>query len=99
MKFYFSTKQIAALNQLSIHQRLERINHAAQKLTVPEKMLLNFFKLLIIVPSFVLVIRTVHDWWAIIWVAIVILLYPLIVRPIQYTLAAKYLNSTTDTKE
>jgi len=92
MQFYFSTIQIPQLKHLSLTERVEKINEATAKLTVPEKTLLNVFKLLVIVPVFALILRTATDWTSILWAGLVILLYPFFIRPMQYTLAAKYLS-------
>ena len=66
------------------------MENAAKCLTTPEKTLLNLLKLLVIVPVFVLIIRTANDWHSLLWALVVFLLYPLIVKPIQYSLCAKY---------
>lgn len=92
MKFYFSTIQIPELRDLPLTERIEKINQATQKLSVPEKTLLNVFKLLVIVPVFALILRTGTDWTSILWAALVILLYPFFIRPMQYSIAAKYLK-------
>ncbi|MCU7554895.1 DUF6170 family protein [Alteromonas sp. ASW11-19] len=91
MRFYFSTRHIPGLAGLPLAERIERLDHASKKLTVPEKTLLNVLKLLIIVPVFVLILRTVENWHSLLWAALVFLLYPLIVKPLQYSLSAKYL--------
>nr|WP_289847279.1 DUF6170 family protein [Alteromonas sp. C1M14] len=87
---YFSTRQIPGLESYSLAERMQIITSAAKKLTVPEKTLLNVLKLLVIVPVFVLIIRTSADWRSLLWAFLVFLLYPLIVKPIQYSLCAKY---------
>ena len=56
MKFYFTTRQIPGLSQLPLNERLQLLDSAARKLTVPEKTILNVLKLLVIVPVFVLVL-------------------------------------------
>ncbi|MEG3768424.1 DUF6170 family protein [Alteromonas sp. 14N.309.X.WAT.G.H12] len=87
---YFSTRQIPALKSYSLAQRMQIINSAAKMLTVPEKTLLNVLKLLVIVPVFVFIIRTSANWHSLLWAFLVFLLYPLIIKPIQYSLCAKY---------
>lgn len=103
MQFYFSTKQIPQLSKLPLQERIREINSASAKLSVPEKTLLNVLKLLVIVPAFALVLRTATDWTSLLWAALVILFYPIIIKPMQYTIAAKYLpntfNSNTVDKE
>lgn len=91
MKFYFSTRDIPSLNDLPVHERFRYINDALKRLSVPEKTLLNVFKLLVIVPVFALVLRTASDWTSILWAALIILCYPFFIRPLQYALAEKYL--------
>lgn len=92
MKFYFTTRQIPGLSQLPLRERMPLLHAAARKLTVPEKTILNVLKLLVIVPVFVLVLQTATDWKALLWAAVVILLYPLFVKPVQYSLSAKYIK-------
>lgn len=92
MKFYFTTRQIPGLSQLPLNERLQLLDSAARKLTVPEKTILNVLKLLVIVPVFVLVLQTANDWRALLWAGLIILLYPLFVKPVQYSLSAKYIK-------
>lgn len=92
MKFYFTTRQIPGLSKLPLNERLQLLDSAARKLTVPEKTILNVLKLLVIVPVFVLVLQTANDWRALLWAGLIILLYPLFVKPVQYSLSAKYIK-------
>lgn len=91
MKFYFSTRQIPQLGDLTISQRMEKLRAAETKLTAPEKLLLNLCKLLVIVPVFVLILRAGENWFALLWAALFILAYPFILKPFQYSLCAKYI--------
>ncbi len=91
MTFYFSTRQIPGLGQLPLPERLAMLERAAGKMSVPEKTFLNILKLLVIVPAFALILRTTTDWTSLFWALAVFLLYPLVIKPIQYTLCAKYL--------
>ena len=92
MKFYFTTRQIPGLSKLPLNERLQLLDSAARKLTVPEKTILNVLKLLVIVPVFVLVLQTANDWRALLWAGLIILLYPLFVKPVQYSLSATYIK-------
>ncbi|MDC8832672.1 DUF6170 family protein [Alteromonas gilva] len=96
MKFYFSTRNIPELEGLPLAQRMQRLERAAKKLSVPEKTLLNILKLVVIVPAFALLLRTANDWTALLWALLVFLLYPLLVKPVQYSLSAKYLAPKDD---
>ncbi len=91
MKFYFSTQSIDSLRQFPLTQRMAYLDEAAKKMTIPEKTLLNVLKLIVIVPVFILLLRVVNDWTSLLWAGLVLLLYPLLVRPIQHSMSVKYL--------
>lgn len=91
MKLYFSTKRIPQLRDLSLQQRLDALRKAENKLTPPEKLILNLCKLAIIIPIFVFILRTGEDWRALLWVLAFALAYPLLLKPFQYSMCAKYL--------
>jgi len=96
MKFYFSTHTIPALKGLPLQERITRLNKAAMRLSVPEKTLLNVLKLLVFVPVFVLIFQTASNWTSLLWAGLVFLLYPLLIKPIQHSLCAKYLALDSD---
>jgi len=60
VKFYFSSKDIPELAELTIRERTEKIQKAKQKLTVPEKLILNVLKLALLTPPFIYLAR--QDW-------------------------------------
>ena len=93
MQFYFSTRNIPGLSGLPLAERMRLLERAAKKLTVPEKTVLNILKLLVIVPAFTLLLRVAADWTSLLWALLVFMLYPIIVKPVQYSLSAKYLES------
>jgi hypothetical protein len=92
LKIYTSTKRIPGLENLSVTERMAVLENAANKMSIPEKTLLNVIKLLVIVPMFALLLRVVESWWALAWAGLVLLLYPLFVKPLQYSLSAKYIK-------
>ena len=96
MKFYFSTRQIPQLKDLSMPDRMAALRAAENKLTIPEKTLLNILKLLIIVPVFMFILRTGQDWRALLWAALFILAYPFLLKPLQHSLSAKYIKLKSD---
>jgi hypothetical protein len=91
MKLYFSSKQIPQLRDLSLTERLAAMQLAQNKLVGPEKLLLNVLKMLVVIPVFIFIIQTSTNWMAIVWALLVTLLYPAVVKPVQYTLCAKYI--------
>ena len=72
-------------------ERLDHLRRAEDKLTAPEKLLLNVFKLLIIVPVFIFILQASDNWLALVWALLFILAYPFILKPFQYSMCAKYL--------
>lgn len=90
MKIYTSSKQVPGLETLTLTERLAVMERAFQRLTVPEKTLMNVLKLLVIVPVFIFILRVQQDWVSLIWAALVLALYPIFINPMKYSLAAKY---------
>jgi hypothetical protein len=94
MKLYFSSKQIPTIQHLSLPQRLDALQAAQKKLTGPEKLLLNLLKLVILIPVFVLILQVSNNWFALLWALLVSLLYPIFIKPIEFSLCAKYLSQS-----
>lgn len=92
MKIYTSTKHIPGLEGMAVTERMAVLEKAGNRMTIPEKTLLNIIKLLVIVPIFGLLLRIVESWWSLVWVGLILLLYPLFVKPLQYSLSAKYIK-------
>jgi hypothetical protein len=93
VKIYTSTKKIPQLADKPLTERMALLEEASRKMTVPEKTLLNVLKLLVIVPVFALILQVADNWLTLLWAALILLLYPLLIKPIQYSLSAKYLKS------
>ena len=91
MKLYLFTKHIPQLQSLSLTQRLAAMQLAQSKLIGPEKLFLNVLKMLVVIPVFTLIIQISTNWMAIVWALLVTLLYPVLVKPVQYGLCAKYI--------
>lgn len=91
MKLYFSTRHISGLRELSLNERLALLNQASAKLNAPEKLLLNVLKLMILVPAFVLILYAPENWLNLLWAVLVLAIYPLVLKPVQYGLSEKYL--------
>lgn len=91
MKLYFFSKHIPGLEKLPLAERVVAVEKASNRLTPPEKFLLNIIKLMVIVPAFAVVLRVSEDWKALIYAAAIIMLYPIVLKPVQYSLCAKYI--------
>lgn len=77
---------------MPVTSRMALLEQAANRMSVPEKTLLNIIKLLVIIPVFMLLLRVVENWWALAWAGLILLLYPLFVKPLQYSMSIKYLK-------
>lgn len=76
---------------MTLPERMAVLEQASRKMTVPEKTLLNVLKLLVLIPVFMMLLRMVENWWSLAWAALILLLYPLFVKPLQHSISAKYL--------
>ncbi|MDT0582683.1 MULTISPECIES: DUF6170 family protein [Alteromonadaceae] len=92
MKIYTSTKNIPKLEGKPLTERMALLEDAAKKMSVPEKTLLNVLKLCVLIPVFIFLLRISTDWTSMVWAALILLLYPILVKPIQYSISAKYLQ-------
>jgi hypothetical protein len=92
LRIYTSTKKIPGLENKGLTERLAFLEEAGKQMTIPEKTILNVLKLIVLIPVFALVLRTGEDFMSLGWAVIILLLYPLLVKPIQYSLSAKYLD-------
>lgn len=99
MPLYFSTKKIPQLQHLPLTERLAAIQIAQKKLIGPEKLFLNILKMLIVIPVFTFIIQIATNWMAIFWALLITLLYPLLVKPVQYGLCAKYIPQSNPLPE
>jgi len=91
VKIYSSSRKIPGLENLSLTERMSLLEDASKKIPIPEKTLLNILKLFVIVPVFYLLLQIANDWWSLVWAALITMLYPLLVKPLQYSFAAKHL--------
>jgi len=99
MKFYSSPKKIPQLRDLPLRKRMLALEHAALKMSVPERSLLNVLKLMIIIPVFIFILQASDNWLALLWAGLALLVYPFFIKPLQYSLSAKYLPEKISEKD
>ncbi|WP_438864973.1 DUF6170 family protein [Neptunicella sp.] len=92
MRLIFSSKHIPQLAALPLVERIDKLSQASKQLTLPEKLLLNILKLVILVPVFFLLLRVGQDWSVMLWMLLLLLCFPLLIKPLQYGLSEKYLS-------
>ncbi|GAB3037539.1 DUF6170 family protein [Bowmanella dokdonensis] len=93
MKLYFSTRHIPGLARLRLTERLARVRQANQRLTGPQRLLLNVIKLVMLSLFFIFVLRSPDHWHNLVWALLSLLIYPLILKPVQYGFCAGYIDS------
>lgn len=86
---YFNSQKIPELAGLNFAQRMEIIRRAADNLPTPTKVALNILKLLILTPLFLLIARSSSGWEMAAYAIALVVLYPLITRPITFALCRK----------
>jgi len=87
----FSTKQLKALNDFNLSERQAILALAHQKLSVPEKLILNIIKLILLIPPFIFLAR--QEWLLLLATSFIsVLAYFLIMKPISLTFGQKYLH-------
>ena len=88
MTIYFSSNKIPALHEFSLHQR-QAILSLAQ--AAPEKFILNIIKLSLLIPPF-LFIANLQGFALAASVAVVLIAYFALLRPIMLYFAQKHLD-------
>jgi membrane protease YdiL (CAAX protease family) len=85
---YLNSQNIPELAGLNFAQRMAVVRTAADNLPAPIKITLNIIKLLILVPLFLLIADA--DGWAIaLYIVLLLIAYPLIIRPLTFALCRK----------
>lgn len=94
MKFYFSSKDIPALAKAEVTERNHLVYQAQQKLSVPQKLVLNLLKLVLLIPPFLFLAR---QEWGILAVALFTSFagYALLFRPVFFSFVNKVLAKSS----
>jgi high-affinity K+ transport system ATPase subunit B len=86
--FYLNSQRIPELAGLTFAQRMAVVRNAADSLSTPVKVALNIVKLVVLVPLFLLIARA-DGWMIVAYVVLLLLVYPLITRPLTFALCRK----------
>lgn len=87
---YFNSQSIPELAGLNFAQRMQVLRTAADRLPAPTKISLNIVKLIILSALFIMIARA--DGIAIVgYVVLLVVVYPLLTRPLTYYLCRKSL--------
>lgn len=87
---FFNSQKIPELAGLNFSQRMQVMRTAADRLPVPAKITLNIIKLVILSLMFILIARS-EGWLALAYILSLLILYPLITRPLTFALCRSQL--------
>lgn len=82
---YFNSQHIPELKGLNFSQRMHVVRTAADRLAPPVKIILNVVKLILLFLLFILIARA-EGWHLIGYTLLLVVLYPLITRPLTFAL-------------
>jgi hypothetical protein len=92
MKMFWNSQQIPALKGLNFRDRMQVIRTATDSLAVPQKLALNLLKLVVLIPLFLLIARAPSVLQGLGYGVILLIVYPLVTRPITFWLIADRLR-------
>ena len=77
----FDTRKVKELEGLNYQQRMIAIKTAYDALPILRKGMLNTLKFLLLAPVFFLIARE-QSWSVMFWIALTVILYPIITKPL-----------------
>lgn len=83
---YWNSQSLPGLEGLKFRERMAVIRRASDLLPVPKKLMLNVLKLLVLIPLFMAIARASTMTEALLWALLLILVYPLLTRPLTFWL-------------
>lgn len=83
---YWNSQSLPQLQGLNFRERMTVIRRASDLLPVPKKLLLNLLKLAILIPPFMAIARSASIAEATLWTVALIVVYPLLTRPLTFAL-------------
>lgn len=90
---YWNSRSVPELNGLNFRERMQVLRKAADQLPTPQKLLLNLLKLVVLIPLFLWIARAPDLLSAALYLVLLLVLYPLITRPVTFYLVQKSLTS------
>lgn len=90
---HFSSHTISELQGLNFAERMQVVRKATDQLPTPKKLVLNLLKLAILVPLFMLIARY-QNAADLLWIAVLLVAYPLLTRPLTFKLCRPYLRQS-----
>jgi len=89
---FWNTRALPELQQLNFRDRMAVLRRASDLLPTPQKLILNIWKLCVLIPPFLLIARAETPLAAAGIALALILLYPLLTRPVTFALVKPLLT-------
>lgn len=83
---FWNSRTLPELQQLNFRDRMAVLRRASDLLPTPKKLLLNIWKLCVLVPPFMLIARAESVWQGLGFAFALVLIYPLLTRPLTFAL-------------
>ncbi len=83
---YWNSRSLPELNQLNFRDRMSILRKATDQLPTPKKLILNLLKLLVLIPVFLAIARSGTFLEGVTWGLVLLVVYPLVIRPVTFAL-------------
>lgn len=83
---FWNSRALPELQQLNFRDRMAVLRRAADQLATPQKLILNVWKLCVLIPPFMLIARADNIWQGLGFSLALVLIYPLLTRPVTFAL-------------
>ena len=90
---YWNSQSLPELTGLNFRERMTVIRRASDLLPVPKKLILNVFKLMVLIPPFMVIARASTLVEALLWALLLIISYPLLTRPLTFIMVKPFLKT------
>jgi hypothetical protein len=89
---FWNSRALPELQQLNFRDRMAVLRRAADQLPTPQKLILNVWKLCVLIPPFLLIARAETVLHAAGLALGLVLIYPLLTRPVTFALVRPLLT-------
>ncbi len=89
---YWNSRSLPELAELNFRDRMSVLRRATDQLTTPKKLVLNLLKLVILIPPFMAIARSGSILEGILWALALVVCYPLVTRPVAFSLVKPLLR-------
>lgn len=89
---FWNSRALPELQQLNFRDRMAVLRRASDLLPTPKKLILNVWKLCVLIPPFMLIARAETVWQGLGFAVGLVVIYPLLTRPVTFALTRPLLT-------